>query len=484
MGGLAENVGKVTVTFSNLTHSLPSDIMMVLVSPATNVLLMNAVGGGNGLGVTNFSLTFDDAAPAYLSSNQLVNSISATNKPTPYINEYIDINGTYSNVTLFVGNNWGILPVMPPPAPANPYPTNLSVFSGTAADGTWSLYVADTKTLDYGWISNGWSLNLSTGNPVPSYTDLELSVTAAPALATVGNNLIYTVGLTNYGPAGASGVFITNILPAGLTYLSNNFPGTVVNNNGVLTFAVNALAVGTGVSFEVAVVPNAAALETNTFIAISGQLEPSTNNVTNVVSSISQPSADLGVTINATPNPVTAGDFATITLVATNNGPSLASGTTVTNYLPEGLVLTGSSASLGSVASAGGTNTWSVGSLAPFADATLTLTAMATNASGATVLDTVAVGSSVYDPVKLNNFASFKIVINPAPTLSIVSSARANTFTWPVAATNYMLQGATNLTPPIVWVMVTNPAPSIVNGQYSVTVPTNSLHFFKLTTPF
>jgi hypothetical protein len=124
-----------------------------------------------------------------------------------------------------------------------------------------------------------------------------------------------------------------------------------------------------------------------------------------------------------------------------------------------------------------------VGDLPAYTNATLTLSTMATSAGGATVLDVVVVGSSVYDPFKLNNFASFKIVINPAPTLSIVLGGRSNTFTWSAAATNYMLQGATNLTPPVVWVTVTNPA-TVVNGQYSVTVPTNSLHFFKLTTPF
>ena len=37
---------------------------------------------------------------------------------------------------------------------------------------------------------------------------------------------------------------------------------------------------------------------------------------------------------------------------------------------------------------------------------------------------------------------------------------------------------------PIVWVTVTNPAPAIVNGQYSVTLPAgSSSHFFILTTP-
>ncbi len=255
-------MGKVTVTISNLTHSLPSDIEMVLVSPATNVLLMNDVGGDNGQGVTNFTVTFDDAAATYLSSNQLPSGASTTNKPTPYVE--------YWPSTVFLGNNWGYLPVMPSPAPARSprYATNLSVLSGTAANGTWSLYVADTEMLDYGAINNGWSLNLSTGNPVPSYTDLELTVVPSPASATVSNNLIYTVGLTNYGPAAATGVVITNILPPGLTYLSNNFPGTVASNNGVLTFSTNALAVGAGLSFNVAVMPNAATTLTNTFIAI------------------------------------------------------------------------------------------------------------------------------------------------------------------------------------------------------------------------
>jgi hypothetical protein len=94
------------------------------------------------------------------------------------------------------------------------------------------------------------------------------------------------------------------------------------------------------------------------------------------------------------------------------------------------------------------------------------------------------VGSPVYDPFKLNNAASFKVDITPV-TLSIVPGARANTFTWPASAANYVLLGATNLTQPIIWVPVTNPAPSIVNGQYSISLPntTNGLHFFMLSTP-
>ena len=478
MSDLAGNVNKVTVTVSNLYHSLPSDIIMLLVSPATNVLLMNDVGGDSGQGVTNFSVTFDDFASTYMSSNQLVNGASANNKPTSYVE--------IGQNTVFLGNNWGYLPVLPSPAPSpdptRHYPTNLSVFAGTAANGAWSLYVADAKPQDYGAINNGWSLNLSIGNPVPAYTDLELTVGQSPASATLGNTNVYTVALTNYGPAAATGVIITNILPSGLAYVSNSFSGTVISNNGVITFNVGALAVSNGISFNVTNLPSAETTVTNAFIAISDQIESSTNNATNVVTAIGAPSADLGVTMNAVPNPVAAGGYVTITLVVTNSVPSGASGTTVTNYLPAGLVLTGSSSSTGgAVTGSGGTNVWN-GSLPPNGSATLTLTAQATASAGATVLDSVEVASLVYDPFKLNDFASFKIVINPAPSLSIVPGLNANTFTWSATGPNFVLLGATNLTEPIVWVTVTNPAATLANGQYSVALPTNSpLHFFMLS---
>jgi hypothetical protein len=60
-----------------------------------------------------------------------------------------------------------------------------------------------------------------------------------------------------------------------------------------------------------------------------------------------------------------------------------------------------------------------------------------------------------------------------------------NTFTWNAIATNYVLYGATNLTPPVVWVKVTDVVPVIVNNTFSVSLPntTNGLHFFILRTP-
>jgi uncharacterized repeat protein (TIGR01451 family) len=330
---------------------------------------------------------------------------------------------------------------------------------------------------------------LGVGNPVPSYTDLELTVVQSSPAATVSNNLVYTIGLTNYGPAPATGVVISDMLPAGLmAYVSNNFGGTMASNNGVLTFSTNSLAVGAGLSFNLALMPEAATTVTNMFLAVDGELEGSTNNFTNMITSVGQPSADLGVTLNAGPNPVVAGNYVTITLAVTNNGPSIAYQTVASNYLPAGLMLTASNVPAGTtLTNYGATNVWTIGSLPPYTSVTLTLTAKATAAGGATVLDSAVVDSPVtYDPFKLNNYASFKIVIGSAPNIFISSSAqgRTNTFTWANAATNYVLLGATNLNPPVVWVKVTNVVPSIVGTNFSITLPnTNGLHFYILTTP-
>ena len=49
-----------------------------------------------------------------------------------------------------------------PPAPAGPtYPADLSLFSGTPANGTWSLFIDDQTGGDDGQVFGGWSLNVT-----------------------------------------------------------------------------------------------------------------------------------------------------------------------------------------------------------------------------------------------------------------------------------------------------------------------------------
>jgi subtilisin-like proprotein convertase family protein len=125
----------MTVTLRSLTHSFPADLDILLVGPTgTNVLLMSDAGGENDLaGVT---LTFDDQAANMLPDSDPI--FPGTFRPS----------------------NYGIGDVFAPPAPAEPFGTNLAVFNGSSPNGQWQLFVYDDTAGDSGSISNGWSLRI------------------------------------------------------------------------------------------------------------------------------------------------------------------------------------------------------------------------------------------------------------------------------------------------------------------------------------
>jgi hypothetical protein len=73
---------KATITLTNLSHTSPSDIDALLVSPAAqDTLIMGHAGGGNA--VNNATLVFDDAASNSLPHFSQITS--GTNKPTAYL---------------------------------------------------------------------------------------------------------------------------------------------------------------------------------------------------------------------------------------------------------------------------------------------------------------------------------------------------------------------------------------------------------------
>ncbi|WP_176549765.1 hypothetical protein [Bacillus toyonensis] len=134
--GLCPSITKVTVTLTNMNHSFPGDIDILLVGPqGQTVILMSDAGAGND--INNVTLTFDDDAPAPLP--QLGQIVSGTFKPS-----------NYTGVDSF-----------PPPAPVPPYGSTLSVFDGTNPNGTWKLFVADDATPDGGSIAGGWELTIT-----------------------------------------------------------------------------------------------------------------------------------------------------------------------------------------------------------------------------------------------------------------------------------------------------------------------------------
>ena len=123
---------------------------------------------------------------------------------------------------------------------------------------------------------------------------------------------------------------------------------------------------------------------------------------------------------------------------------------------------------------AGGTVIWNIGNLVSGAQTNLSLVVKTT--AGGTITDDVTVGSTVSDPLKGNNKASAKIVVN---TFQLASSRSGNNlvFTWPL---NYVLESTPSLNPAN-WTQVTSPAPQVLNGQNTVTVSTSTgTQYFRL----
>lgn len=138
VANLSGSLTKVRVTLKQMNHTWPSDVGVLLVSPAGNkVILMSAAGGSGSINkLQDVTVTFDDAAASLLPKSKIA---SGTYKPTLYTNK-----------------------VYSAPAPAGPYATTLSTMANTSPNGTWSLYVVDDSNGDHGNIAGGWSLELTT----------------------------------------------------------------------------------------------------------------------------------------------------------------------------------------------------------------------------------------------------------------------------------------------------------------------------------
>jgi uncharacterized repeat protein (TIGR01451 family) len=204
-------------------------------------------------------------------------------------------------------------------------------------------------------------------------------------------------------------------------------------------------------------------------------LNPDDDTASAVVT-VSAPTADLLLAMIGQPDPVVSGNFVTYTLNVTNLGPATASTISLTNTFPPGVTFI--SAAPGGYILNGGTLAYAnLGNLGN--GARLTATIVVRPDVGGTITNLATVASSVADPAKLNNGASVKTVVEPV-LMSVTRNGLNLVLAWTADASNYSLQSATNIVPPIVWTPVTN-APVIIGGQKVVTVPLGSApRYFRL----
>ena len=119
--------------------------------------------------------------------------------------------------------------------------------------------------------------------------DLAIDLVGAPNPVISGNNVTYSITVTNLGPATAPAVQVTDILPPATTFVSASPAGYVLSGN-ILTFTnLGDLGSGTQVSAQIVVTTIGGGTITNTASTSSGVIDPyKLNNTESIKTAIEQ----------------------------------------------------------------------------------------------------------------------------------------------------------------------------------------------------
>ncbi|HCV32360.1 MAG TPA: hypothetical protein DGO89_20725 [Microcoleaceae bacterium UBA9251] len=176
-------------------------------------------------------------------------------------------------------------------------------------------------------------------NPVrvSEAADLSVTKTANADTTTVGNNLTYTVTVTNKGTSNAKEVTLADTLPEGVEFVSASVNPTQKSGNK-LSFDLGNLNNGEAKTINVTVTPPITGNITGSAQVTSKTFDPdATNDIAVLTTSVKPISTDLSISATGTPTTVNLGDKLTYSLTVTNNSPTQATGVTFTNELPSGL---------------------------------------------------------------------------------------------------------------------------------------------------
>ncbi len=107
--------------------------------------------------------------------------------------------------------------------------------------------------------------------------DLKLTKLATPDPVLVGSNLTYTIKVQNFGPSDSAGSTVTDVLPAGVIFVSASAGCT--NASGTVTCVIGPLANGANTTATIVVRPTAAGPISNTAqITAAGTPDPVAGN--------------------------------------------------------------------------------------------------------------------------------------------------------------------------------------------------------------
>jgi len=404
------NTGNNTAR-ADTTALVSSDVSVTTTGPATaspNTDISYLVTVTNS-GPSSASVVLDDSTPfsaGFVSFSQ--NSGPAFGCTVPPV-------GTQQgNVNC---NSVGLMP----PGTSSVFTLTVHVHPLTP-DGTVITNTAGVHVVGGSFDPNNSNDSSSASTTVSISADIAVMKTVDNPSPNVGNNVTFTVTAKNNGPLNASGVVVTDPLPAGLTFVSASASqGGYTSGSGV--WSVGSLASGATATLQIVATLTQAGPHTNTATKTAeDQQDPNAAN-DSASAVVNGQQSDLSLTKTDAPDPVAPGADLTYTITVTNNGPSSAQNVTVNDTLPTGTTFGSATPSQGSCA---GTTTVScaLGSIANGASPTITLVVHVgpSVADGTVISNTASVSSTTADPTPANNSATSTTTVTTSADLGVTKA--------------------------------------------------------------
>ncbi|HMX27848.1 MAG TPA: DUF11 domain-containing protein, partial [Blastocatellia bacterium] len=330
---------------------------------------------------------------------------------------------------------------------------------------------------------NNSATDTDTANPL---TDLAITKTDGSATYTAGTAISYTIVVTNNGPSNATGVSVADTVPASITGTTITCVasgaavcGTNASSGNALSFTGINIPVGAAnfltitVSGTVNPATTGNLVNTATVTAGPGQTDPTPGNNSATDTDTSNNQTDLAITKTDGSATYTAGTAITYTIRVSNNGPSNATGVTVTDAVPAsitgttiGCVASGA-ASCGTNASAGNNLSFTGVSIPVGAANFLTITVSGTVSPATTGslvnTATVTAGPQQTDPTTGNNSATDTDTPDPRADLSVTKTDGSATYV-PGRTTTYTIVVRNNGPSNVTGALVTDPKPAQISS--------------------
>jgi uncharacterized repeat protein (TIGR01451 family) len=274
----------------------------------------------------------------------------------------------------------------------------------------------------------------------PAQADLAVSKIDTPdPVFSGGPALTYTITVDNNGPDTATGVTLSDTLPAGVSFQSATASvgqcDEMPDMGGTLSCGLGSLTSGSNATVTIVVLPEVVsdpATITNTATALATEEDPTpANNTAAEDTTVNPPSADMSVTTTSSPASPMINEQVTYGITVSNAGPSDNTGVVMTVTLPASATFGSVTIDQGTCDVGDGTVTCTIGDLASGASVNATIIVTAPNEPMILTLSATIVADAE-DPDAGNNADSADVTVIDVVDLVIQGTSEGTgSFTWP-----------------------------------------------------